>query len=246
MIYVCSDIHGRYDRWMKLLETINFGPDDTMYILGDTIDRGPDSIKLLLDIASRENVQMLLGNHEHMMLCSMIDITRGNINSEMIRVWTNPRNGGDKTLAAFLDASTKNQDRVLKLLQDDTLAIKIVEVNGKKFHLSHSFTLPTIEKDEYYVSELTNNDLNNICWMTPFRTDELFVPLDCYNKDYCYIIGHVPVQRMIGTENVDFISVNLPAGGSIIDIDLGCAFGNNVPNYLGCLRLDDMESFKID
>lgn len=41
MHYVVSDIHGYYDRYLKLLEVINFTDDDTLYILGDIVDRGP-------------------------------------------------------------------------------------------------------------------------------------------------------------------------------------------------------------
>lgn len=63
MHYVCSDIHGRYDRYTALLEHIDLN-NDTLYILGDMIDRGPDGVKLLLDMASRSNVVPILGNHE--------------------------------------------------------------------------------------------------------------------------------------------------------------------------------------
>ena len=34
MIYVISDIHSYYDRYMKILEKINFSQKDTLYILG--------------------------------------------------------------------------------------------------------------------------------------------------------------------------------------------------------------------
>ena len=43
--YVISDIHGQFDAFMKLIEKIEFGYDDEMYILGDVIDRGPQSLE---------------------------------------------------------------------------------------------------------------------------------------------------------------------------------------------------------
>ena len=55
MIYAVSDIHGCYDKYQELLEKINFGPDDTLYVLGDVIDRGPDGFKIMLDMAQRPN-----------------------------------------------------------------------------------------------------------------------------------------------------------------------------------------------
>lgn len=63
-----SDIHGHYDAYMKMLELIQFSEDDTLYILGDIIDRGPNPVKILLDLMKRTNVRILAGNHCHMAL----------------------------------------------------------------------------------------------------------------------------------------------------------------------------------
>ena len=40
--YVMSDIHGEVNRFHAMLEKIRFSADDTLYILGDVIDRGAD------------------------------------------------------------------------------------------------------------------------------------------------------------------------------------------------------------
>ena len=68
MIYCISDIHGEIDRWNTMLNLIQFSSSDTMYVLGDVIDRKPYGIQILQDIMDRPNVHMLLGNHEQMML----------------------------------------------------------------------------------------------------------------------------------------------------------------------------------
>ena len=34
MTYVMSDIHGHYDKYREMLETIEFAADDTLYVLG--------------------------------------------------------------------------------------------------------------------------------------------------------------------------------------------------------------------
>ena len=49
MIYVMSDIHGCYEKYLKMLNKIKFSSDDTLYILGDVVDRGPEGMKALLD-----------------------------------------------------------------------------------------------------------------------------------------------------------------------------------------------------
>ena len=65
-IYAMSDLHGCYDKYLKILEKINFNDNDTLYILGDIVDRGPDGIKILLDIYNRKNVVALRGNHDYL------------------------------------------------------------------------------------------------------------------------------------------------------------------------------------
>lgn len=44
MNYVCADIHGRWDKYQAMLEDLNLGEDDKLYILGDDPDRGEDGI----------------------------------------------------------------------------------------------------------------------------------------------------------------------------------------------------------
>ena len=66
MIYVISDIHGCYQSYLKMLEKLGVRDSDTVYILGDTIDRGRDGIKVLQDMMMRPNIIPILGNHEYM------------------------------------------------------------------------------------------------------------------------------------------------------------------------------------
>ena len=65
MVYIMSDIHGRKDRFDDVLKQIKLNENDTLYILGDVVDRNPDGITLLKYIMSKPNIKMLLGNHEY-------------------------------------------------------------------------------------------------------------------------------------------------------------------------------------
>ena len=47
MTYVMSDIHGQYDKYLAMLDKIAFSDDDTLYILGDVLDRGEEPVELL-------------------------------------------------------------------------------------------------------------------------------------------------------------------------------------------------------
>ena len=75
MIYCISDLHGRYDRYEKVLEKIQ--DTDELYVLGDCIDRGKDGLKILKDIKERNNVHLLMGNHELLLLDALFPLYEG-------------------------------------------------------------------------------------------------------------------------------------------------------------------------
>ena len=64
MRYCVSDIHGEYELFNQLLIKIKFSSTDVMYICGDVIDKGEQSIRLARTIASMKNVYCIIGNHE--------------------------------------------------------------------------------------------------------------------------------------------------------------------------------------
>ena len=66
MIYAMSDLHGCYDKYIKMLEKIRFNENDTLYILGDIVDRGDGGIKILQDMMTRRNVFCIRGNHDYL------------------------------------------------------------------------------------------------------------------------------------------------------------------------------------
>lgn len=68
MKYVTSDLHGEYDLFLSLLEKINFSDEDVLYICGDVIEKGDDSLKLAKLISQMPNARCVLGNHEYAFL----------------------------------------------------------------------------------------------------------------------------------------------------------------------------------
>lgn len=72
MRYAIADIHGCCKTFEKLLVRSGFNKNDTLYLLGDYVDRGPDSCGVLTLIMglieAGYDVYPLRGNHEEMML----------------------------------------------------------------------------------------------------------------------------------------------------------------------------------
>ena len=64
--YVMSDLHGEYDKFLKMLKLIDFKDTDTLYILGDVFDRGNKPLEIIDYIVAHKNIVLLKGNHEKM------------------------------------------------------------------------------------------------------------------------------------------------------------------------------------
>ena len=69
--YVFGDIHGMYDKFMNVLEQLPLNKNDLIITLGDYIDRGPDSkkvIRKLMELKRKYKTVNLYGNHEDLLL----------------------------------------------------------------------------------------------------------------------------------------------------------------------------------
>ncbi|MDO9277397.1 MAG: symmetrical bis(5'-nucleosyl)-tetraphosphatase [Polaromonas sp.] len=65
-LYFIGDLQGCHEPLQRLLQRIDFSPSrDTLYLLGDLVNRGPDSLAVLRTVMPLgDSVQSLLGNHD--------------------------------------------------------------------------------------------------------------------------------------------------------------------------------------
>ena len=151
MIYVMSDIHGNSRRFNSIMKQIKLQPEDTLYILGDVIDRYPDGIKILRQLMAMENVKMLLGNHEYMMLQSLTNEPEPETMEwydwyDKCRIWY--YNGGDVTHNYWKHINKSIRAEIISYLESLPLCFDI-EVNGKLYKLVHA------APEETYTKQLT-------------------------------------------------------------------------------------------
>ncbi len=94
-ILALGDIHGCAIAFDALLEVVELRPDDTLITLGDYVDRGPDSrrvIEHLMELHQTHHLVPLMGNHEQMML-------EARDSKNMRKMWLGF--GGDATVASY-------------------------------------------------------------------------------------------------------------------------------------------------
>lgn len=224
MRYVMSDIHGCYDQYIELLQKINCSEKDTLYILGDAMDRGPESIKVIQDIMQRANVKFFVGNHDYYVVSlakKILDDTRNNrkettLSSEEwmdYRLWM--KDGGEITFAQLEQLSVEEQEAIFAFIENASV-YDLIEVEGKKYILSHAGIGAFSEGkglEEYDFFDFIESRMNY---------DKRY-----YSDDNIFIIsGHTPTP-FIRTDHKPLVY----QGNGHIAIDCGCAYGGQLAAY---------------
>ena len=55
--YICSDIHGEYNKYIEMLSKIEFNENDNLYIIGDVIDRKEGGLEIVDHIRQYNNIK---------------------------------------------------------------------------------------------------------------------------------------------------------------------------------------------
>ena len=215
--FAISDIHGCARSFEALLDKIAFSSEDELFLLGDYIDRGPDSkgvIDLILRLKEEgHRLHCLLGNHEELMLETLGGLT------EPFITWL--YNGGGMTMESFgLRPTGYPHDipdlyiRFLKQLEWHA------ETEG--YILVHA-GLDLRAADPLEAAQA-------MLWIRDWR--EKADP--AWLQGRVVVHGHTPIpqpmieQQLKGLETIP-----------VLDIDAGCVFNNHYLNQLCAFELDN-------
>ena len=233
MIYVMSDIHGTYVKYQLMLEKIHFCEQDTLYILGDVIDRGKQGIETLLDMMERPNIIPIIGNHEWMALQCLPwlqkEITEDSLKElheeqiSALALWV--LNGAMTTIEEWKRLEKGKRNDLLCYL-GRFLPYKRIEANGKRYLLVHS-GLGNFKKDK----RLEDYTIDELVWIRPDYDVNYFE-----NDDICMVVGHTPTLLIHDKPLIYH-------GPQLIAVDCGAVFPEG---RLACLCLNTMEEFYIE
>lgn len=221
--YIISDIHGCYAQYRELLKKINFSEEDELFILGDALDRGPEPIKLLLDIMNCKNATFIMGNHDATALMVLQQLAKEITDENIAEITSDVLNdcslwfqdGGFQTLKEFREQKRLVQRDILSFLEESPF-YETMEHNEKLYILVHGglgdFDISK-ELDEYEPEQLL--------WERPD-----------YNREYfpggriVLVTGHTPTPYI----REDKKPLVYKANGHIA-IDCGCVFGGKLAAY---------------
>ena len=229
--YVISDIHGQYDMFMELLDKIGLKETDTLYILGDVLDRGPHPVKVLRKLMGMPNAVCMVGNHELMAL-ECLEFLMKEITDEAIEeldgkmldnLITWQYNGSKSTIDEFSGLSLEEKQDIIDFLRE-SLLYEEVTVADRDYLLVHAGLgnySPEKDMEEYSLHELL--------WVRADYDKQYF-------EDTFVITGHTPTQCIEDNPRPGFIYRK----NNHIAIDCGAHFPGG---RLAAICLDTGEEF---
>ena len=225
MDYCISDIHGYYDLFCRLLDKIRFGGGDKLYVLGDMIDKGPDSVRLAKLLFSMPNVCCIAGNHEYDFLKYYRALMRQTEDYDRVL---------EELRAYFPDGTLLDWETV------DRFDLLPLYVETDKFIGVHA-GIPVKGGELLPVSQATCEQL---------VYDRVFKEPDILPQgEKCILYGHTPVRYLTGKDEILFYPRNGATNGSRniadyckIHLDTGVFLGG----VLGCVAVDSCLCFYVN
>ncbi|MBO6061314.1 MAG: metallophosphoesterase [Clostridia bacterium] len=189
--YAISDLHGYpLAKFEALLEKAGFCEEDTLYVIGDVVDRnGEGGVALLRRIMESPNIEFILGNHEDMLLkCGFLfeEVTEESIEAldteKAAALAHYLRNGGGVTLASLRELKNTEPEAlfdILEFLRDAPLCAGVT-CGGRDLLLVHGGLGHFAPEKK--LSEYTRRD---ILWERPKLETRYF-------EDMTTVFGHTP------------------------------------------------------
>ncbi|HMO38912.1 MAG TPA: metallophosphoesterase family protein [Saprospiraceae bacterium] len=215
--FAISDIHGCNTTFQALLDKIALSTSDELYLLGDYVDRGPDSKEVIDHILHLQKkgytVHCLWGNHEQMMQKALAeDATETDMYHWLL-------NGGLATMnsftAAYPEGDIPDQYQLFLNQLHDYLEVDNYILVHAGLNFRHADPL-TDRESMLWIRQ----------WYDNIRYDWL--------QGRSIVHGHTPVGKP-HIEAQDF--------GSAINIDAGCVYKGAERGYLCALDMTNQKFY---
>ncbi len=225
MTYAVSNLHGCYSSWLRLAKEIGFGDKDIMFVLGDSVDIGDESMELISEFSYASNIWHVAGEHDRKafrMLSGYDNLVKTGKTPDTafiteMQEWI--AGGGKNTFDSFRELDDEAKEGILEYLGDLPL-FEETKVGERHFIFMNngiSGFIAGTDPDDY--------------------DDDAFFgdsPVKKING-FTVVVGHRDDLREFRKDT------EIYHGDGYIAIDCGLARGGR----LGCIRLDDGKEFYV-
>jgi len=261
--YAIGDVQGCFSQLIQLVDKIGFNPGvDVLYFVGDLVNRGPESYKVLKWIyKNQDNVICVLGNHDIYLLGRYANVLKPD---------------PDETIGEILHA--KDSDKLIDYLRRQPLVF-----HDSNFILSHAGVYPKInfntlihlnsiignclQSNDYpfFIHKIFGNKPNfwsddldlihKLKFVVNSSTRMRFLNTSDYSLDYKYKgeLADKPAE-LTPWFNVEFdpsinktiifghwAALGFHQDKKVISLDTGCVWGNK----LTAINLENFEIFQV-
>lgn len=236
-LLVISDIHGELDKFCRLLQKAQYRPqEDQLILLGDYIDRGPDSKGVIEKVRElkKQGAIVLKGNHDDWMIKAFEQ------DPVIVERWM--RNGGVKTLRSYDHPAEYPNEGI-----DDYMK----QLTGSIAGLRKSSSL-VAEHLEFLAGLDYYHEMDDFVFVhggvhptTPLAETDPYVLIwirNEFHKGYkgekTVVFGHTTTDNLHGHNSYEvYFGQN-----NIIGIDGGAVFGGR----LNCLELPSRKVYYVE
>ena len=237
-VWAIGDVHGFSVTFENLVDLLELSEKDRVVVLGDLIDRGPDSYNVVKAVQADSRIYSTKGNHEQMMVEGFIP--KGISHKLEANLWL--RNGGIETAASYIRAFMNHSG------EEDSVALEQEIINDKiwmnslpshivldKWRLVHAGYDPRTELRE-------QGEPEHLWIRTPFHNSTTAI-----DEQRCVVFGHTPTMLLFGDSddsygNIWYSDVRLEDGrAASIGIDTCLFHKQQLPAWLSAINLQTME-----
>ncbi len=222
-ILVTSDIHGYLSYFQNVLKKADFCDNDILIIVGDVLEKGPDSLgtlRYIMKLCERGNVLPLIGNVDAYRLKLIYELCEKNVTkfyNYLLKL--RARQG-----TSFYDELARECGYTVNSAEDILLSKRdVIEHFEREFDFVAS--LPTIVETQNYVfvhgglceKRAEDNQSKDLFELTKY---DAFMSVTSHVFDKYVVVGHWPVSLYSTT--IQQLNPIINREKKIISIDGGC------------------------
>ncbi|MUT68431.1 metallophosphoesterase family protein [Paenibacillus sp. NEAU-GSW1] len=233
---VISDIHGCYDAFNQLLELTAYDPaKDKLLLLGDFVDKGPDSrqvVEQTMSLVRNDGAIAIQGNHDE----RLVDVVLGRSKEAEEKFF---KHGGYETFSSYTGSQLEKgasapDSKRFEVLQE-TIKEKYMD------HIDFLEQLPYYYEDEDFIYVHAGLNPRYADWKKQPKRDFLYMKEPFHSSepftDKKVIFGHTKTIDLHGKADIWF-------GKGKIGIDGGCSVGLQL-NALEIRGADSLRTYKV-